>query len=144
MTVFSNETFDATEQTCFFGKPVNIARYDKQRYNTFEKLTEKQLGFFWRPEEVDLSRDGKDFKALNDHEKHILRATSSVRSSLTLYRAELHLWLFFQYVRFLSWKPGSKLGRLARRFIPVPTLISFVTSILILPESLMRCWTSRK
>jgi ribonucleoside-diphosphate reductase beta chain len=46
MTVFSNEMFDATEQTCFFGKQVNIARYDKQRYNIFEKLTDKQLGFF--------------------------------------------------------------------------------------------------
>lgn len=82
MTVFSNEKFDATEQTCFFGKPVNIARYDKQRYNTFEKLTEKQLGFFWRPEEVDLSRDGKDFKALNDHEKHIF--TSNLKRQILL------------------------------------------------------------
>jgi ribonucleoside-diphosphate reductase beta chain len=82
MTVFSNEKFDATEQTCFFGKQVNIARYDKQRYNTFEKLTEKQLGFFWRPEEVDLSRDGKDFKALNEHEKHIF--TSNLKRQILL------------------------------------------------------------
>ena len=82
MTIFSNEKFDATEQTCFFGKPVNIARYDKQRYSTFEKLTEKQLGFFWRPEEVDLSRDGKDFKALSDHEKHIF--TSNLKRQILL------------------------------------------------------------
>jgi len=82
MTVFSNEMFDATQQTCFFGKPVNIARYDKQRYNAFEKLTEKQLGFFWRPEEIDLSRDGKDFKALNDHEKHIF--TSNLKRQILL------------------------------------------------------------
>ena len=82
MTVFSNETFDATEQTCFFGKQVNIARYDKQRYNIFEKLTDKQLGFFWRPEEVDLSRDGKDFKGLSDHEKHIF--TSNLKRQILL------------------------------------------------------------
>jgi ribonucleoside-diphosphate reductase beta chain len=82
MSVFNNEQFDATEQTCFFGKPVNIARYDKQRYSTFEKLTEKQLGFFWRPEEIDLSRDGKDFKALNDHEKHIF--TSNLKRQILL------------------------------------------------------------
>jgi ribonucleoside-diphosphate reductase beta chain len=82
MTVFSNETFDATEQTCFFGKPVNIARYDKQRYSIFEKLTDKQLGFFWRPEEVDLSRDGKDFKGLSDHEKHIF--TSNLKRQILL------------------------------------------------------------
>ena len=82
MTVFNNEQFDATQQTCFFGKPVNIARYDKQRYSAFEKLTEKQLGFFWRPEEIDLSRDGKDFKALNDHEKHIF--TSNLKRQILL------------------------------------------------------------
>ena len=82
MTVFSNEMFDATEQTCFFGKQVNIARYDKQRYNIFEKLTDKQLGFFWRPEEVDLSRDGKDFKGLTDHEKHIF--TSNLKRQILL------------------------------------------------------------
>jgi len=82
MSVFSNEKFDATQQTCFFGKPVNIARYDKQRYNAFEKLTEKQLGFFWRPEEIDLSRDGKDFKGLNEHEKHIF--TSNLKRQILL------------------------------------------------------------
>jgi len=82
MTVFSNEMFDATEQNCFFGKQVNIARYDKQRYNIFEKLTDKQLGFFWRPEEVDLSRDGKDFKGLTDHEKHIF--TSNLKRQILL------------------------------------------------------------
>ena len=82
MTVFSNEMFDATQETCFFGRQVNIARYDKQRYNTFEKLTEKQLGFFWRPEEIDLSRDGKDFKGLNDHEKHIF--TSNLKRQILL------------------------------------------------------------
>jgi ribonucleoside-diphosphate reductase beta chain len=82
MTVFSNEMFDATEQTCFFGKQVNIARYDKQRYNIFEKLTDKQLGFFWRPEEVGLSRDGKDFKGLSDHEKHIF--TSNLKRQILL------------------------------------------------------------
>jgi len=82
MSVFNNNKIDATEQPCFFGEPVNIARYDKQRYNIFEKLTEKQLGFFWRPEEVDLSRDSKDFKALNDHEKHIF--TSNLKRQILL------------------------------------------------------------
>ena len=82
MTVFSNRKIDATQQTCFFGEPVNIARYDKQRYPTFEKLTEKHLGFYWRPEEVDLSRDGKDFKSLTDHEKHIF--TSNLKRQILL------------------------------------------------------------
>ena len=70
------------QRTCFFDDPVDIARYDKVRYPTFEKLTEKQLGFFWRPEEVDLSRDGKDFKGLTDHEKHIF--TSNLKRQILL------------------------------------------------------------
>ena len=54
----------------FFGQPVNVARYDQQKYPIFEKLIEKQLSFFWRPEEVDVSRDRIDYNALPDHEKH--------------------------------------------------------------------------
>lgn len=82
MTVFHSKKIDNTTQPAFFGEPVNIARYDKQRYNIFEKLTEKQLGFFWRPEEVDISRDGKDFKNLTDHEKHIF--TSNLKRQILL------------------------------------------------------------
>ena len=48
-----------------------MSRYDIQRYPVFEKLIEKQLSFFWRPEEVDLSTDRRDFIALPEHEKHI-------------------------------------------------------------------------
>jgi len=82
VSVFKTEKIDATQQKCFFDEPVNIARYDKQRYPIFEKLTDKQLGFFWRPEEIDLSRDGKDFKALTDHEKHIF--TSNLKRQILL------------------------------------------------------------
>jgi len=69
-------------RNCFFEEPVDVARYDKVRYPTFEKLTEKQLSFFWRPEEVELSRDSKDFKGLNDHEKHIF--TSNLKRQILL------------------------------------------------------------
>lgn len=82
MTVFHTKSVDATEQPAFFGQPVNIARYDKQRYAIFEKLTDKQLGFFWRPEEVDISRDSKDFKSLTDHEQHIF--TSNLKRQILL------------------------------------------------------------
>ena len=55
----------------FFGQPVNVARYDQQKHGIFEKLIEKQLSFFWRPEEVDVSRDRIDYQSLPEHEKHI-------------------------------------------------------------------------
>jgi ribonucleoside-diphosphate reductase beta chain len=68
---FNQHQFDATKQCMFFGEPVNVARYDVQRYPVFEKLIEKQLSFFWRPEEIDLSKDRIDFNKLPLHEQHI-------------------------------------------------------------------------
>lgn len=70
-STFSHSTHDATKEPMFFGRSVNVARYDKQKYPIFEKLIEKQLSFFWRPEEVDLSSDRKDFMNMPAHEKHI-------------------------------------------------------------------------
>lgn len=68
---FNQKKFNAFDQPMFLGEPVNVARYDQQRYPIFEQLIEKQLSFFWRPEEVDLQRDRKDFLALPENEKHI-------------------------------------------------------------------------
>ena len=82
MSVFHTKKIDFTTQPAFFGPRVNIARYDKQRYRIFETLTDKQLGFFWRPEEVDISRDSKDFKNLTDHEQHIF--TSNLKRQILL------------------------------------------------------------
>ena len=70
-TTFNQEQFNATREPMFFGRNVNVSRYDIQKYPIFEKLIEKQLSFFWRPEEVDLSTDRSDFAALPEHEKHI-------------------------------------------------------------------------
>ncbi|WP_345877790.1 class Ia ribonucleoside-diphosphate reductase subunit beta [Shewanella algae] len=70
-SIFCQTPNDATREPMFLGQAVNVARYDQQKYEVFEKLIEKQLSFFWRPEEVDVSRDKIDFGALPDHEKHI-------------------------------------------------------------------------
>ncbi|MBE9396643.1 ribonucleotide-diphosphate reductase subunit beta [Pontibacterium sp. N1Y112] len=70
-STFSHSAHDATKEPMFFGRSVNVARYDRQKYPFFEKLIEKQLSFFWRPEEVDLSTDRKDFMQMPEHEKHI-------------------------------------------------------------------------
>jgi ribonucleoside-diphosphate reductase beta chain len=82
MTVFNPKNIDTTEQKAFFGESLSIARYDKLKYDIFDKFTEKQMGFFWRPEEVDISRDSKDFKSLTDHEKHIF--TSNLKRQILL------------------------------------------------------------
>ena len=70
-TTFNQENNDFMTEPMFFGNPVNVARYDQQKHAIFEKLIEKQISFFWRPEEVDVSKDRADFQALSDAEKHI-------------------------------------------------------------------------
>lgn len=72
----SYSTFNTTKnnqliEPMFLGQNVNVSRYDQQKHEIFEKLIEKQLSFFWRPEEVDVSRDRIDYQNLPDHEKHI-------------------------------------------------------------------------
>ena len=81
-SVFDKKKSDPTLAKVFLDNTVNVARYDKQKYPHFEKLTDKQLGFFWRPEEVDALRDAKDFKALSDHEQHIF--TSNLKRQILL------------------------------------------------------------
>ena len=78
----SNNKKDATQVRAFFDDAPTIARYDKQKYAWIEKLTDKQLGFFWRPEEVDIYKDAKDFKDLTVHEQHIF--TSNLKRQILL------------------------------------------------------------
>ena len=59
-----------------------IQRYDTLKYKQFDQLTDKQLGFFWRPEEVDIYQDAKDFKSLTEHEQHIF--TSNLKRQILL------------------------------------------------------------
>lgn len=70
-STFCQKPNNALTEPMFFGQPVNVARYDQQKFDIFEKLIEKQLSFFWRPEEVDVSRDRIDYANLPEHEKHI-------------------------------------------------------------------------
>jgi ribonucleoside-diphosphate reductase beta chain len=83
MSVFDiNSRQDHTKATAFFDEPVTIQRYDTMKYRQFDKLTDRQLGFFWRPEEVDILRDAKDFKDLTVHEQHIF--TSNLKRQILL------------------------------------------------------------
>ena len=79
---FNRTANDATLEPMFLGQTVNVARYDKQKHEIFEKLTEKQLSFFWRPEEIDVSRDRLDFMKLPEHEKHIFTSNLKYQTLL--------------------------------------------------------------
>ena len=85
MSVFDvNNRVDHTSVASFLdptGGPT-IQRYDTLKYKQFDQLTDKQLGFFWRPEEVDIYQDAKDFKGLTEHEQHIF--TSNLKRQILL------------------------------------------------------------
>ena len=85
MSVFDTKNkADHTKVKAFLdpsGGPT-IQRYDQLKYKSFDKLTDSQLGFFWRPEEVDIYQDAKDFKGLTEHEKHIF--TSNLKRQILL------------------------------------------------------------
>ena len=84
MSVLNTANRDHTTSLAFLDPAggVGIQRYDTLKYRQFDKLTDKQLGFFWRPEEVDVLRDAKDFKELTANEKHIF--TSNLKRQILL------------------------------------------------------------
>ena len=82
MSVLEKNKKSHLTRNMFFDSGVDIARYDQVKYPQLEKITDKQLGFFWRPEEVDVSKDKKDFGDLTAHEKHIF--TSNLKRQILL------------------------------------------------------------
>jgi ribonucleoside-diphosphate reductase beta chain len=70
-TTFSRKPNNALLEPMFLGNSVNVSRYDQQKILAFERLIEKQLSFFWRPEEIDVSKDRADWQSLTESEKHI-------------------------------------------------------------------------
>ncbi|MCG6817956.1 class Ia ribonucleoside-diphosphate reductase subunit beta [Moraxella catarrhalis] len=70
-SIFCQTKNNVLLEPMFFGQPVNVSRYDQQKHPIFEQLIEKQLSFFWRPEEIDVSKDRIDFAELSTHEQHI-------------------------------------------------------------------------
>ena len=109
----------------FLDEGVDIQRFDILKYPTLDKITEKQLGFFWRPEEVDVSKDKKDFDNLTAHEQHIF--TSNLKRQILLDSVQgrapnlaflpiaslpevenwIETWSFFETIHSRSYTPVS-------------------------------------
>jgi ribonucleoside-diphosphate reductase beta chain len=82
MTVFNSQEVDVKKQPMFFGQPLGIQRYDTYKYPVFDKLTQQQLGYFWRPEEISLQKDRGDYQTLRPEQKHIF--TSNLKYQIML------------------------------------------------------------
>ena len=82
MTVFNTKLVDTKKQPMFFGNPLGVQRYDGFKYPIFDKLTQQQLGYFWRPEEISLQKDRADYHTLRSEQKHIF--TSNLKYQILL------------------------------------------------------------
>jgi ribonucleoside-diphosphate reductase beta chain len=85
MSVFNYKNKAKHTESTMFLDPEGMSplqRFETLKYRQFEKLTEKMVGFFWQPTEIDLLRDAKDFKELTEFEKHIF--TSNLKRQILL------------------------------------------------------------
>lgn len=82
-STFTQQDVNHLTEPMFFGHGLNVARYDLLKYpHVDEQFTQKELGFFWRPEEVDVSKDRIDFQALPANEKHIFTSNLKYQTLL--------------------------------------------------------------
>ena len=70
-TLYIDKKIDFTKEKMFFGTGKNMQRYDVQKYSFYEDLSQRMLGFFWRPEEISLIKDINDFNGLTAQEEFI-------------------------------------------------------------------------
>jgi len=56
MTVFNKNNKKHLTSTLFLGEELGIQRYEEMKYPVIDKLSEKQLSFFWLPQEIELSK----------------------------------------------------------------------------------------
>jgi ribonucleoside-diphosphate reductase beta chain len=66
-----NTDLDFTKVPLFFGGDLSLQRYDKFRYEKIFNMFKQHISYFWRPEEINLSKDKADFQSLTEHEKFI-------------------------------------------------------------------------
>ena len=70
--IINTNLVDQRNVPLFFGEEsLGFQRYDSPKYKKIEDLYEQQMSFFWRPNEIDLSKDRADFKTLTKQEQFI-------------------------------------------------------------------------
>ncbi len=70
-SLYNSQKIDFLNEPIFFGEGKNLQRYDIQKYPFYERLSQRMLSYFWRPEEVSLVKDVNDFQSLTEQERFI-------------------------------------------------------------------------
>lgn len=79
----SNTILNPKSTNLFFGEGgAGLSRHDTARYPILDKLNDKMESFFWRPQEIDLSGEKRDFSKLTAVEKFVF--TSNLRRQILL------------------------------------------------------------
>ncbi|MEK9697357.1 MAG: ribonucleotide-diphosphate reductase subunit beta [Candidatus Poseidoniales archaeon] len=81
-TVFNRNEVDFTKQPMFFGEDQNTQRYDLFKYPEMDKLNQRMLGYFWRPEEISLQKDRADYQTFRPEQKHIFTSNLKYQTLL--------------------------------------------------------------
>lgn len=84
MSVFKIRDVKHGEAKLFFDESgtVDIQRYETSKYPIFAKLLDQQQSFFWRPTEINLSKDAIDFKQFSKAQEHVF--TSNLKRQILL------------------------------------------------------------
>lgn len=77
-----NTSAGTNPQYMFFGESQSIYRTDRLVHPQFDRLARRQKAFFWQPEEIDVTKDQKDFKLLDAGQAHISTATLTYQNML--------------------------------------------------------------
>ena len=71
MSIINTNSINYKQQPIFFGDGLGLQRYDIFKYKQYYDSFTNQLSFFWRPEEVDITKDQGQFKELGPSEENI-------------------------------------------------------------------------
>lgn len=81
-TLLNKKNVNTMLQPLFLGEDLALQRYDRFKYPIFWELYNKQIEFFWRPEEIELKKDRGDFQTLTDNEKFIFTSNLKYQTML--------------------------------------------------------------
>lgn len=120
MSIINTNSVNYKKQPIFFGDGLGLQRYDIFKYKQYYDSFQNQLSFFWRPEEIDISKDQGQFKELADSEKKIFTMNLGFQTlldsiqargipnlladcSLLEFEACANAWMFFEQIHSYSY-----------------------------------------
>ena len=73
---------DPVDMPLFFGEDLCLQRYDRHRYKKIYDLFQAQVKNFWRPEEIEISRDRGHFLSLTEGQQFIFTSNLKYQTML--------------------------------------------------------------